>query len=318
MNKIKTIGNYIHQTSFPLDEETLLSLQDNQTLLELLGNIAGDKIVLTGCELENANTSRKEGYVFLRTADYPDGEILYYAGGSVSAGLCLQTTSIDISSNQVSYTGAYTKRQLISGRGTENFDWEDFTPLSNTKDLASEYENIKKKVELISPAPLGTIQIWCGKNIPEPEIDGYCQCDGRKLSKKIYQDLYTAIGDQYNEAHNWADVAQTTEEGYFRIPDLRSRFIVGKNDPENDSDYSKTGTTGGEKKHTLTVEEMPRHAHQVAGTKNSTNWKSGGAYSSNDATVNFSKMQDSTFTGNNQPHENRPPFYVLSYIMRVK
>ena len=36
----KITANYTRQTEFPLDEETLQYLQDNQSLLAILGNIS--------------------------------------------------------------------------------------------------------------------------------------------------------------------------------------------------------------------------------------------------------------------------------------
>ena len=50
-----------------------------------------------------------------------------------------------------------------------------------------------------------------------------------------------------------------TVEGYGVVPDLRSRFIVGYDERTDNQtiDYSEIGTTGGEAKHVLTIEEMP-------------------------------------------------------------
>ena len=49
---METIGNFLTQPNkdFPLDCDTLDMLQAGTALVAALGNIAGDKLILTGCE----------------------------------------------------------------------------------------------------------------------------------------------------------------------------------------------------------------------------------------------------------------------------
>lgn len=42
---------------------------------------------------------------------------------------------------------------------------------------------------------------------------------------------------------------------------IKGRMIIGVD--EDDSDFKSSGLTGGEKSHTLTVEEMPNHNHSL-------------------------------------------------------
>ena len=71
----RLIGNFTTQSNkdFPLDCETLEALQGNTTMLGLLGNIAGDKVILSGCEMGGDGSSVSEGYVYLKTRAYPEG-----------------------------------------------------------------------------------------------------------------------------------------------------------------------------------------------------------------------------------------------------
>ena len=101
-------------------------------------------------------------------------------------------------------------------------------------------------------------------------------------------------------------------------PDLRGRFVVG-HDPR-DSDYA-VKKTGGEPTHRLTTDEMPSHRHSYTfkgadldGAWDSDNYfyDQSGKYDGN----GYTKYTD--YTGGSQPHENRPPFYALCYIMRVR
>lgn len=85
-----------------------------------------------------------------------------------------------------------------------------------------------------------------------------------------------------------------------------------------DTDFNTIGKTGGEKTHTLSVPEMPRHAHYVA--SNLTNNPLGGI----DRTIMYGvpasvepTNYSSESTGNNQPHNNLQPYQVVAYWKRI-
>jgi microcystin-dependent protein len=126
-------------------------------------------------------------------------------------------------------------------------------------------------------------------------------------------------------------------------PDLRGRFIVGYN--ASDNDYNAIGDTGGEKTHTLTANEMPAHNHNAstgaAGDHGHTitiySYEAAGVGTSNVGVVegvtykgersdrawtNTTGSHTHTVTidnaGGGQAHENRPPYFALAYIMRLK
>lgn len=105
------------------------------------------------------------------------------------------------------------------------------------------------------------------------------------------------------------------------LPDLRNRFIVGYN--PNDTDYNTIGKTGGSKTVQLTDKQsgLPLHTHGVKftiGEGSDANWYK--------ATVNGNKTQtlrgpipttEAGGVGAEQPHENRPPYYVLAYLIKA-
>lgn len=103
--------------------------------------------------------------------------------------------------------------------------------------------------------------------------------------------------------------------GAHGTPDLRAKFVVGF-DPTGtiDPDYNTIGNTGGEKKHTLTIPELPPHHHHYSNWPNQGNIGNGGS-SATDNSVETG--QETTNTGGGLPHENRPPYYTLAYIMRI-
>jgi microcystin-dependent protein len=158
--------------------------------------------------------------------------------------------------------------------------------------------------------PRGVIVMWSGSIASIPP--GWALCDGG---------TYTA-----------PDGTQVT------TPNLKDKFIVGAG-----GEYS-VGATGGEKYHTLTVAEIPSHYHVVdpPATQTTTNgdhthsvdlkgvgrfgggegtWGSGESRDTSTAGAHSHTVDIPAFnsgsTGGGQPHENRPPYYALAFIMKL-
>lgn len=131
-------------------------------------------------------------------------------------------------------------------------------------------------------------------------------------------------------------------------PDLRGRFVVGATVPGDTTGATNynVGDIGGANQHTLTTNEMPSHTHTVTDpghTHNHAvntigrNWRttfhdgtgtvtgtdnSGGSEPNLLSTDPFALADANTniainTTGNGQPHENRPPYYALAYIIKL-
>lgn len=113
------------------------------------------------------------------------------------------------------------------------------------------------------------------------------------------------------------------------VPDLRGLFIRGA------SDSVPAGSTGGSATHThsisgtvgattLSVEQMPRHthsytdAHSSAGSGNPSG-QSWGFISENKVTAPTGGSQSHThsLSGSSKEANSLPPYYALSYIMRI-
>ncbi len=148
--------------------------------------------------------------------------------------------------------------------------------------------------------PKGLISMWSGAEIPE----GWALCDGQE-----------------------------------ERPDLRGRFVVGfdKDNPE----YNQTKKTGGFNNITLNTSQIPAHSHTGETSQNGAHTHGfshkasdntdGSAFSTftmdgeNKKTINFNTESSgnhkhsftTTNTGGNQSHENRPPYYVLAYIIKL-
>ncbi len=106
----------------------------------------------------------------------------------------------------------------------------------------------------------------------------------------------------------WALCNGGTHAGH-ATPDLRNRFVVGAG-----QNYD-SGDQGGENTHQLSLSELPEHDHSITIEDESRGYAGSGTggyfwrHENNDTT---------TSTGDNAAHENRPPYYALCFIMRVK
>lgn len=99
-------------------------------------------------------------------------------------------------------------------------------------------------------------------------------------------------------------------------PNLKGMFIAGL-DPD-DPDYDEIGKTGGAKKVALTAANNGPHSHSYTQyTLDQTVSKNGsgirGLNENNSQSGNFSTGSSGTGT----PHENRPPYYTLAYIIYI-
>lgn len=302
-------GRYLLQSNkdFPADCEMLDYLQTNAHVVSIIGNIAGDKAVLLGCAPTDGGTRRAEGYVFLRTREHPEGEVLYWEGGATGSGMYVRQETITVQAQGYDYPQAYVQRSLAPGVGAENYRWADFHEAQSLPALEVEIDTLRKALAEVKPSPLGIIEMWAGRGVP----DGYLLCEGQQLRQADYPELYAAIGSAFNNGCDWNGSRLSTTAGFFRLPDLRSRFVVGYNPLDND--YNTLGEVGGEKTHRLTVDELPAHDHGLFLQHSGRRFTGGGSANALNEGSGRTEM-----TGGGKAHENRPPYYALAYIMRTK
>lgn len=162
-------------------------------------------------------------------------------------------------------------------------------------------------VKVSDTLPIGTVIPFAGNTVPSD----WMVCDGSTLSRTEYALLFAAIGTSFGEGDG-----ETT----FNIPDLRGKAPVGLD--LEDTDFDTIGETGGEKEHTLTINELPSHSHRQLYASNPTSgsWGrdiSGVNYHVISSPVNFYNGIFSGETGENQAHNIMQPYVVVNYIIKV-
>lgn len=102
------------------------------------------------------------------------------------------------------------------------------------------------------------------------------------------------------------------DDGYIGIWELYGKGRVTVCIDSDDTDFDTIGKMSGEKEHTLTIDEMPSHAH--------TSKYSGSAGTSVGITAMGTKLGTSTLidnTGGGQSHNNLQPYIVIYRWRRI-
>lgn len=116
-------------------------------------------------------------------------------------------------------------------------------------------------------------------------------------------DIFYPIGSYYETSDTSFD-PNVTWRGTW-VKDSKGRVTVALND--SDADFNTISKTGGEKTHTLTVNEMPSHVHGIQ------TWHDGGATNGTQAydARNKGNTAYTNSAGGNQPHNNLQPYIVV-------
>lgn len=139
---------------------------------------------------------------------------------------------------------------------------------------------------------------------------------GGQLIKGIIMAFSGTFDNGYpvNPETNEGDAGWHICDGTHGTPDLRGKFILGA------SSSHTAGSAGGEESHVLTVAEMPSHKHKTAWTDGNVapwgneDWNKHGCGATNDMDNGWPFTSP---VGGDQPHNNMPPYYALSYIMKI-
>ena len=136
--------------------------------------------------------------------------------------------------------------------------------------------------------PIGAVLPWFKTFANVPALpDGWVECDG------------TAISD--------ADSPMNGQT----LPDLNgdNAFLNG-----NSTSWASGAKDGGEDTHVLTTAELASHSHDILAKSTG----SGGTNVQQTVATAGGSTESTETAGSGTAHENRPPFYNVVFIMRVK
>jgi len=268
--------NFSNLGGNPLDQDSLAFMQQSYVgAFGALANFIGNKVIISGMQLVGGNIS--DGWLIY------NGKLIPFTGGAIGDGSIVVQ---DI----VNYTAIY----------------ED----NNTHDV-----EIKTIASLGTPATFNYSELLRLSSLQNTWLKGdlkQVDCNAAYISAN-----FDATGLGMNERIGWAicngNNGTLNRGGLFSVG-YDARTI----DPGNgwwDIAYNTLGNTGGEKKHLLSIAEMPQHSHPIALNNPNSNTSAnrvGAAFG-----PPYVNKDTTDPVGGNQAHENRPPFIVTLYIQKL-
>lgn len=210
-------------------------------------------------------------------------------------------TGVNFTANPTQYikkgTATNSRSKNFDTGGLKNTRTEILAVITTTLPVSGEYITIK----------------FAGHNQSLYEVLGRkINPIGTILMKSSTTDFDTTTGLGSGAWKGWSLC-----NGLNGTPNLEGRFVVGF-DPDV-ADYSTVGNTGGAKDVTLDITQIPAHTH---GTALGGNGQNGDLSTPLKAAVTDNRITDnglsiSTSAGGGLAHENRPPYYVLAYVMKI-
>jgi len=160
--------------------------------------------------------------------------------------------------------------------------------------------------------PSGSMVEFAGATQPSQ----WLFCNGQSLVRADYPTLFAAIGVVYGAA----------DSTHFNVPDKRGRVSVGLDSTQ--TEFDALGEKGGAKTHTLTVDEMPSHEHELQADSNSGNTaESSGGHRLKANGADLGRLSSSysnpidlrvlTHTGGSAAHNNMQPYIALNHIIKI-
>lgn len=281
---------YGTQGGFPFDQDIIEHHQQAYSdVFEQIAKWIGNKIVISG-SLQNG------GWCII------DGEILPF--DAQNGLVChIEETTTSLLFENGNNEPVWKTRTIKNGIGATTYNWADFKTLDST--AINMLERIVTLENMTIPAglPKGSIIMWHGDSVGGLGAipTGWALCDGQ-----------TVLG--------------------YTTPDLRDRFVVGYNPASNTTpthatgtqkNYARIGNTGGVDSVTLTIAQMPAHNHTawdydriLKHTGNST-FQSVDNIDTSTSEPDLASSVTMPIAGGSQPHENRPSYIVLAFIVKI-
>ncbi len=124
---------------FPLTTNTLNFLQESYNLFNVLGQLAGNLSIITGCEVTGSSVGNGAVYI--------DGEVLPFIGGTLSPNVVIKETAQTREFENGEQKQVYFTRYATFGISTTSYKWADFKRVDNLQELMQKHQELAKNFQ---------------------------------------------------------------------------------------------------------------------------------------------------------------------------
>lgn len=250
-------------------------------------------------------------------ANSPEAENYYgvLAGQIAQALAAAQQAETSSQSAQTSANEAAQSALVAKGHVIQNPDGTAMTQRANLQFAGafSVVDDPSGNATIVSPISSGTqnvagyvgeISLFADNQLRENHV----WADGSTIDPATWPGLAA-----YAATAGWDT---DSSSGWYKTPNLQGCFLL-----PSSSEYA-VNTTGGEEKHTLTVDEMPSHTHRPTNkggnVASGANWWAMSTMDNSGAPDSYPSGINTSASGGGQPHNNMPPYYVVTAQIRAK
>lgn len=219
--------DFLQTGGVPLTNDLMATIMDAISTYNVLGELAGNLVILSGCHVTGQNVS--PGVVVV------DGDVLYFEGGTIVPTIYIHTEKVLKTFQDTTDKVLVIKKTVKFGSGTPGYNWADFKKLKTLKDIQVQLENTVTKQEFSQ----AIAEIETLKRKTSPIVNG-------------------------GVAWPWFKPAADIPEGWKECKNVRGKTIVGWN--PNDPDFSTIGNSSGSKTIKLTIDQLPKIRFQYTRT----------------------------------------------------
>ncbi|MDU1893038.1 MAG: hypothetical protein E6767_20370 [Dysgonomonas sp.] len=272
--------NFLGQDQFPWSSDTFDFLQKMILQSATLAQLGGDTYILSGCVENGLNVG--DGIIVI------NGEVMPFKGGPKQTTIYIQETRRDVNASGYVFSQVYRDRYAAFGLGEPQYNWADIKRVDTNLQLRTAIDGLKSAIDALQGIPAGIVTMWSGSVDKVPA--GWALCDGLQGR-----------------------------------PNLSGMFVVGFN--VNDADYNAIGKTGGAKTVTLESDQQGTFTVQVRADDGDNNRSP--EYRAMYEEMRFNGKQlnkqwdtwgqsmEVSLSKAKKPVDNRPPYYVLAYIIKL-
>jgi hypothetical protein len=293
-----------------LDTDTLNFLQNSFTHpIQELAGLGGDNYIISGIKDDGAKTT--DGWLVIK------GELMPFKGNLKQSTIVIVNNVQTVDFENGAEREVYFTRYATFGVSLESIPFASLARMHDLQQQKKRADDLRTDHEAHKEAVIKrTGELQTAHDVHKEAVTkrtSELQTAHNTLQSRVFS-LENRSPFVRGMIMAWSGSIYSIPSGWRLCSYLADKFILGAG-----GSYG-VGSTGGEKEHQLTVDEMPSHEH-LQGSKGLHNYFGGGTPATQqgwvDGSVQTFTRQNTSSVGGNQPHNNMPPYYALAYIEYV-